>query len=128
MRYLLDTHVYLWLRGMPGKLPSAVLSLLSDQARQGMISLVTLWEIAIKTGVGKFNGAALLTGFERRETAVGFSIAGVTTAQAVASGLLPRHHRDPFDRLLIAQALDLSIPIVSNDRIFDIYGVQRIWG
>jgi len=94
---------------------------------QGLISLVTPWEIAIKTGAGKLNGAPLLINFEQRETAVGFSIAGVTIAQAIASGLLPRHHRDPFDRLLIAQALDLNIPIVSRDKTFDLYGVSRIW-
>ena len=128
MNYLLDTHTYLWLRGSPGRLPTGVLNLLSDTTQQGMISLVTPCEIAIKTGAGKLNGAALLVNFEQRETAVGFSIAGITTPQAIASGLLPRHHRDPFDRLLIAQALDLAVPIVSSDRTFDLYGVQRIWG
>jgi PIN domain nuclease of toxin-antitoxin system len=89
--------------------------------------MVTPCEIAIKTGSGKLNGAALLVDFEKRESAVGFSIANLTVAQAIRSGLLPRHHRDPFDRLLIAQALDLNIPILSSDGTFDLYGVQRIW-
>ena len=69
----------------------------------------------------------MLVDFDKRESAGGFSIASLTVAQAIRSGLLPRHHRDPFDRLLIAQALDLDIPILSSDRTFDIYGVQRIW-
>ena len=79
------------------------------------------------TSLCRQHGAALLVDFEKRESAVGFSIAHLTVAQAVRSGLLPRHHRDPFDRLLIAQALDLGIPILSSDRVFDLYGVQRIW-
>jgi len=127
MSYLLDTHAYLWLRDCPGRLPQKALNLLSDSTQRGLISLVTPCEIAIKTGAGKLNGVPLLTDFERRETAVGFLIADITIAQAISSGLLPRHHRDPFDRLLIAQALDLNIPILSNDSIFDSYGVQRIW-
>jgi len=127
MSYLFDTRTYIWLRDSPSRLPLKVLNLLSDTTQQGLISLVTPCEIAIKTGAGKLNGAPLLINFEQRETAVGFSIAGVTIAQAIASGLLPRHHRDPFDRLLIAQALDLNIPIISNDRTFDLYGVSRIW-
>lgn len=127
MSYLLDTHTYLWLRDSPRRLPSKILAMLADTAQQGLISLVTPCEIAIKTGAGKLNGTPLLVDFEKRETAVGFSIVGINVAQAIASGLLPRHHRDPFDRLLIAQALDLHIPIVSNDKTFDLYGVQRIW-
>jgi PIN domain nuclease of toxin-antitoxin system len=127
MRYLLDTHTYLWLRDSPQKLSQTVLKLISDTTQQGLISLVTPCEIAIKTGTGKLNGTRLLLDFEKRETAVGFSLAAITVTQAIASGLLPRHHRDPFDRLLIAQAFDLNVPILSNDSTFDAYGVHRIW-
>jgi PIN domain nuclease of toxin-antitoxin system len=127
MPYLLDTHTYLWLRHSPNRLPERVLKLLSDTSQQCLISLVTPCEIAIKTGAGKLNGAPLLNDFEKRETAVGFSIAGITIPQAIAAGLLPRHHRDPFDRLLIAQCIHLNIPILGNDSVFDAYGIQRIW-
>jgi PIN domain nuclease of toxin-antitoxin system len=127
MSYLFDTNAFLWLRGNPRRLPGKVSHLIADTTQQGLISMVTPCEIAIKTGSGKLDGAALLVDFEKRESAVGFSIADVTVAQAIRSGLLPRHHRDPFDRLLIAQALDLNIPILSSDRTFDLYGVQRIW-
>jgi PIN domain nuclease of toxin-antitoxin system len=127
MSYLFDTHTYLWLRGDPARLPGKVSQLIADITQQGLISIVTPCEIAIKTGAGKLRGAALLVNFEKREIAVGFSIANLTVAQAIRSGLLPRHHRNPFDRLLIAQALDLDIPILSNDSVLDLYGVQRIW-
>jgi len=127
MSYLLDTQTYLWLRGFPGRLPAKVLELVANAGEEGLISPVTSCEIAIKTGSGKLNASALLPDFEKREVALGFQIANLTVAQTIRSGLLPRHHRDPFDRLLIAQALDLKVPIVSRDRIFDLYGVPRIW-
>ncbi|WP_263355959.1 type II toxin-antitoxin system VapC family toxin [Acidicapsa ligni] len=127
MRYLLDTHTYLWFRAAPGLLPANVLDILTDTSHQGYISIVTPWEIAIKSGTGKLEATALLTNFEARETAAGFIFAPPTTTQAILSGLLPRHHRDPFDLLLIAQAIDLRLPIISSDIAFDLYEVQRIW-
>jgi|SRR5579859_1338575 len=127
MKYLLDTHTYFWARSSPRVLPHRVVDLLSDPSSDVTISIITPWELAIKTGKGQLNAAALLVDFERRELAAGFKIAGITATQAISSGLLPSHHRDPFDRLLVAQALDLHVPIVSVDRRLDLYGVQRIW-
>ena len=127
MKYLLDTHTYLWYRSSPRVLPSVILSLLTDMGQEMLISIVTPWELAIKTGIGKLNAAGLLVDFENRETAAGFVFAGITTTQAIRSGLLPLYHKDPFDRLLAAQALDLRIPLVSRDPVFDLYGVNSIW-
>jgi PIN domain nuclease of toxin-antitoxin system len=127
MKYLLDTHTYLWYRISPSALPAAMLGLLTNGSHEIVISIATPWELAIKTGIGKLKAAGLLMDFESRETAAGFVIAGITASQAIRSGLLPLHHRDPFDRLLAAQALDLQIPLVSRDRVFDQYGVRRIW-
>jgi PIN domain nuclease of toxin-antitoxin system len=127
MRYLLDTHTYLWYRSSPSVLPETVLGLLTDTSNEVMISVATPWEIAVKTGVGKLSAAELLMDFESRETAAGFAFTGITTSQAIRSGLLPLHHRDPFDRLLAAQALDLRVPLLSRDKIFDVYGVTRVW-
>jgi PIN domain nuclease of toxin-antitoxin system len=127
MTYLLDTHTYLWLRISLPMLSKSAIELLSDSSSEVLISPVTPWELAIKAGTGKLNPGALLTNFEQREIAAGFKIIEITTSQTISSGLLPRHHRDPFDRLLIAQALDLNIPIISNDKTFDLYGVSRIW-
>ena len=127
MKYLLDTHTYLWFRSSPKMLPAAVLNLLTNSSFEVLISIVSPWELAIKAGIGKLNVTALLVDLEARETAAGFSFASITTAQAIRSGLLPLHHRDPFDRLLAAQALDLRIPLLSGDKVFDSYGVTRIW-
>jgi PIN domain nuclease of toxin-antitoxin system len=127
MKYLFDTHTYLWYRSSPQVLPAAVLALVTDTAHEMLISVATPWELAIKTGIGKLDAASLLVDFESRETAAGFVIQRITTTQAIRSGLLPLHHKDPFDRLLAAQALELRIPIVSRDRVFDLYGVKRVW-
>ena len=127
MKYLLDTHTYLWYRSAPKMLPAPVLGILTNTSNEILISIATPWELAIKTGIGKLSAAALLVDFESRENAAGFIFAGITTSQAIRSGLLPLHHRDPFDRLLAAQALELRIPLVSRDPVFDLYGVKRIW-
>lgn len=127
MKYLLDTHAYLWYRSSPQALPSPILNLMTDTSHQILISIATPWELAIKTGIGKLSAAPLLIDFESRETAAGFLFAEISTTQAIRSGLMPLHHKDPFDRLLAAQALDLRIPLISRDPVFDLYGVTRIW-
>lgn len=127
MRYLLDTHAYLWYRSSPQRLFPALLDLLTDRSHEILISVAVPWELAIKTGSGKLDATQLLVDFEARETAAGFILAEVRAGQAIRSGLLPPHHRDPFDRLLVAQALDLRVPIISSDPVLDLYGVKRIW-
>jgi PIN domain nuclease of toxin-antitoxin system len=127
MMYLLDTHTYYWFRTSPSDIPASTMALLTDPSHEILISIATPWELAIKTGAGRLPASDLLVDFESRETAAGFTMVGITIAQVIRSGLLPRHHKDPFDRLLAAQALDLRIPIVSRDAILDAYGVRRIW-
>jgi PIN domain nuclease of toxin-antitoxin system len=83
--------------------------------------------MAIKVTSGKLKVADILDNFESVATRGRFTLLETTVQQAIRSGRLPLHHRDPFDRLLAAQALELRIPIVSQDKIFDRYGVQRIW-
>jgi PIN domain nuclease of toxin-antitoxin system len=127
MKFLLDAHAYLWYRSSPGKLPAKVLALITETSNEALISVVTPWELAIKSGIGKLDARPLLVDFERRETAAGFAIVGITTMIAIRSGLFPLHHRDPFDRLLAAQSLELDVPLLSNDRVFDLYGANRLW-
>jgi PIN domain nuclease of toxin-antitoxin system len=127
MTYLLDTHAFLWLIESPEVLPHPVLQVVQDPAAQILISIVVPWEIAIKSKTGKLNGAAILQDFEAKITRTQLTMLPSSVAQVIRAGSLPLHHRDPFDRLLIAQAFDLRIPILSNDSVFDFYGVSRIW-
>jgi PIN domain nuclease of toxin-antitoxin system len=127
MTYLLDTHTYWWFRTAPQEIPQAAMALVTDTANEVLISIATPWELAIKSGLGRLPAADLLANFELRESNAGFTIQGITVGHVIRSGLLPWHHKDPFDRLLAAQALDLDVAIISNDATFDEYGVKRIW-
>ncbi|MGB8259040.1 MAG: type II toxin-antitoxin system VapC family toxin [Terracidiphilus sp.] len=127
MRVLLDTHTLLWLLDGSLRLPPRALSVLRDPNTEPVISLVTPWELSIKCGVGKLDVADLLDGFETRLATAGYTVIETTVGQVIRSGLLPFFHRDPFDRLLAAQSIDLDIPLITGDPVFERYGVRRIW-
>jgi PIN domain nuclease of toxin-antitoxin system len=127
MTYLLDTHTFLWLLREPETLPDQVQRIARNRSETLALSLVTPWEMAIKVAIGKLDGAEILDHFERVVRLAGYSVLETTVRQVIDSGLLPLHHKDPFDRLLIAQAMDLRIPLLSADTDFDLYGVKRIW-
>lgn len=127
MTYLLDTHTFLWLLREPETLPDRVLRIASDRSETLALSLVTPWEIAIKVGAGRLDAAEILDDFERVVTLAGYTLVETTVRQVIRSGRLPLHHKDPFDRLLVAQALDLRIPLLSADTDLDLYGVRRVW-
>jgi len=100
---------------------------IDDRASTLFVSIATPWELAIKTNSGRLDVRELLTAFDRSLSFAGYQLLETTVTQVVRAGLLPLHHRDPFDRLLAAQALELDLPLLSSDRIFDLYGVTRIW-
>lgn len=127
MRYLLDTHALLWWLSTPELLPPSLRDLLDDRSNELLLSIVTPWELAIKTNAGKLDAGQILRDIESGQLKGDVEILLAQVSQVIRAGMLPLHHRDPFDRLLTAQALELAIPIVSRDRIFDRYGVQRIW-
>ena len=127
MTYLLDTHTLLWVLNTPEALPPRVMRIVLDSAATLLVSIATPWEMAIKVNCGKLDAADILENFEAAMTRGRITVLETAVRQAILSGRLPLHHRDPFDRLLAAQALDLRIPILSRDRVFDLYGVQRIW-
>ena len=111
MRFLVDTHAFLWAVLSPEKLTDRVRSVFTDREAELLLSIATPWEMAIKN----------------RVTASGYRMLETSIKHTIRSGYLPRYHKDPFDRLLIAQALDLNVPILSGDDIFDLYGVRRVW-
>ena len=92
------------------------------------MSIATCWEIAIKVGLKKLDLGESATTFLPRELSTNkFELLGIELAHATFTESLPPHHRDPFDRLLIAQSLLESMPVVSADPLFDRYGVSRLW-
>lgn len=126
-KVLLDTHVLLWWFQASPKLSSKALAVFRDPETTVLVSAVCAWEIAIKHGAGKLDAADLVTNFEPRLASDGFAELPITVTHAIRAGLLKESHKDPFDRMLIAQAQCEDIPVVTTDRRFEDYEVQRIW-
>jgi PIN domain nuclease of toxin-antitoxin system len=112
---LLDTHVLLWAAGQPDKLSERARSLLNDPANTLMFSAVSLWEIAIKQGLGRNDFRVDVHLLRRGLLDNGYSELAVTSAHAVAVDLLPSLHKDPFDRMLVAQTLVEGVTLVTAD-------------
>ncbi|QEP42496.1 type II toxin-antitoxin system VapC family toxin [Ectothiorhodospiraceae bacterium BW-2] len=128
MRVLLDTHAFLWFLLDDPKLSATAQSIISDARTMVYISPAIYWEIAIKISLGKYALPESYALFMERELAHNdFHILPILPKHTTALIDLPFHHRDPFDRLLIAQSLAEAIPLVSCDGAFDSYGVTRIW-
>lgn len=128
MRLLLDTHALIWAVDQPDRLGSRARSALEDAANELLISAATIWEIAIKTGLGKLTlSVPYREGMDRAIADLGSTILPITVEYADAQARLPGHHRDPLDRMLVAQAIAERIPLVANEDMFDQYGVSRLW-
>ena len=121
MILLLDAHAIVWWLGDDPKLAKPARSAISDPANAAIVSAASVWELGIKSELGKLEVQADLV--EAIEQA-GFSGIPVTAADAWAAAMLPAHHRDPFDRMLIAQASRLGAVIVSRDQAFRAYEVE----
>ena len=128
MRALLDTHALLWWLADDSVLTRAARKIIADTKNTLVVSAASAWEIATKVRLGKLPTAASLTadftGCLDRER---FQLLSISVEHALRAGLLPGSHRDPFDRMLIAQAQAENLPIVSKEAIFDAYGLRRIW-
>jgi PIN domain nuclease of toxin-antitoxin system len=128
VRLILDTHTLLWSADDPSKLGASAVIALNDPANDLVISAATIWEMSIKVGQGKLSlSMPFRTWMERAITVLDLDILPITIGYADRQASLPPHHKDPFDRLIIAQSLESSIPVVSVDAAFDSYGVTRIW-
>jgi PIN domain nuclease of toxin-antitoxin system len=124
VRLLVDTNALLWWRDESPRLPNRVSDQIRDPDNDIVISIISFWEIAFKRALGKLR---FLEDFEEVMADEEFDLLTVTYAHLRLFGSLPQHHRDPFDRLLIAQALAERIPIVTADRAFALYGVGIVW-
>lgn len=128
MTFLLDTHAFLWFCQNDSSLSAVAKAIIEDPVNRKLVSLASCWEIAIKAGLGKLNlGELSETYIPNAIARTGFELLPISLAHATAVETLPLHHRDPFDRLLIAQSILDAMPIVSVDLVFDTYGVIRIW-
>ncbi|MBN9089871.1 MAG: type II toxin-antitoxin system VapC family toxin [Reyranella sp.] len=120
MRLLIDSHTFLWILGRPEALSNTARQALGDRDNERVVSVASLWEIGIKVSTGKLIAPMEL------DAAVPFAAATVlpiSTAHIKRVQALPFHHRDPFDRMMIAQAIEEGLTIVTRDRIFAAYGM-----
>lgn len=124
MRLLLDTHALLWWRDASPRLSGKAADAIGDGANEIIVSSATLWEIVIKRSLGKLRFPDDLEEVIREEE---FGLLQITFPHLQALDGLPRLHRDPFDRLVIAQALAEGIPIITGDDVFRPYGVGILW-
>lgn len=128
MRLLLDTHAFLWWLAGNEQLTPSARHAIGDGANEKLISAASAWEIATKHRLGKLPDAGeLANDIAAGISGEGFEELPISVEDAVRAGALPGPHRDPFDRLLIAQALSHNLVLVSIEAPFDWYGVRRLW-
>lgn len=127
MKYLLDTQTLLSWFTRPEALPPTLLNLLEDRANELLLSVAVPWELAAKTNAGMLDAHKILDELESGRLKLELQILNAELSHVVRAGMLQFHHRDPFQRLLAAQSLELRIPILSRNPVFDLYGVKRIW-
>ncbi|MCT7979902.1 type II toxin-antitoxin system VapC family toxin [Laspinema olomoucense] len=127
MRLLLDTHTFIWFVMGDPRIPPDLQDIIADENNQKLLSKASVWEVAIKQRIGKLNFARPFRDvIEQQLAANGIDLLDISLAHIEVVASLPRHHRDPFDRLIIAQGIVENIPIISADTIFDAYPIQRI--
>ena len=128
MHLLLDTHAFLWWIAGNARLPVIARRAIGDESNEKLISAASAWEIATKHRLGKLPGAdEVAVDIAGAIAGEGFEELPITVDDAARAGSLPGPHRDPFDRLLIAQALIRNLVLISIDGHFDRYGVRRLW-
>jgi len=128
MNLLLDTHVLIWSTGNPERLSENVRKLLLDTNNSWVVSIASVWEIQIKYQLGKLNLSLPLPSLiETQQRVNKLRILPIELTHIYALDGLPNHHRDHFDRIVIAQAIVENIPLLSIKTVFDTYPVQKIW-
>ncbi|BAY26238.1 hypothetical protein NIES2100_60520 [Calothrix sp. NIES-2100] len=125
-RLLLDTHALIWFVSNDANLPVSTKEKI-ESAETVFFSIVSLWEMAIKLNIGKLPLQGLFEEIEPQLIAAGITILPITFTDTVQFRYLPLHHRDPFDRILVAQAMNYRLILISRDPAFDAYSIQRVW-
>ena len=128
MSILLDTHAFLWWVTADPRLSAAAKAAIDDPSRRRCVSSVTAFEIANKFRIGKLEMAGeIIESFDAVLGDAGFEKLAVASSHAILAGLIPSGHKDPFDRILAAQAKLENLAMLSIDPAFDTFGVQRLW-
>jgi len=127
MRYLIDTQILIWSLGDIQKLSPSAISILRREENDIFISVASLWEIAIKISVEKIKLPVPFEDFIEETLSNNFEILGIELVHLLTLTSLPFYHRDPFDRVIISQAISEKIAIVSSDEKFSFYNVEKIW-
>jgi PIN domain nuclease of toxin-antitoxin system len=128
MRILVDTHALIWWLAGDEQLSADAREAIADESNDVFVSAASAWEVTTKHRLGKLPGAGpLAVDFAREVRAQGFAPLPLTLEHGQVAGALSGDHRDPFDRMLVAQAREEKMALVSNESVFDEYGVARIW-
>lgn len=128
MKLLLDTHAFLWFIEGNSTLSELARNLIEEQANQRFLSVASLWEIAIKSSIGKLELKMTLTELVKREVyGNAIELLEIQPEHLDELTKLPFHHRDPFDRLILAQSLTENIPVVTKDDEFKSYSTTLLW-
>lgn len=128
MTALLDTHAIVWAGQSQQRLGSEARAVFSDPSAVLLVSAASAWEIATKVRLGKLpEAAALEINFVKLIATAGFKLVSISAEHALRAGRMPGEHRDPWDRMIAAQALAMDIPVISGDAKLDGFGVRRIW-
>ena len=126
---MLDTHALIWWLTDDERLPRATYREIADGKNEKLVSAASVWEIAIRHRAGKLEEVSnLILDISGALEEQGFGELPITVDDGVRAGMFPLQHRDPFDKMLIAQAISRNLALVSGEGLFDRYGVQRLWG
>jgi PIN domain nuclease of toxin-antitoxin system len=123
VRLLLDSHAFLWAASAPGELAPATRAAIQSSENDVFVSVASAWELAIKGSMGRLRMPPDLEAVLDRR---GYQRLAISFAHAKVAGALPRHHGDPFDRMLIAQAQSEGLTLVTRDRVFSAYGIPLL--
>ncbi len=126
-RYLVDTHTLIWSFENNKKLPQTTKNIIDDTNNDIFVSIASLWEMAIKISIGKLDLSVSLTQLTKDVALKNIQILPVNSSHVLKVENLPFHHKDPFDRIIIAQSLTENITLISVDGVFDSYGIKRLF-
>jgi PIN domain nuclease of toxin-antitoxin system len=127
VKLLLDTHALIWFQAGDRRLSKAARQAIEADDAELLISAATVWEMAIKASLGRLQLSGPVDAYVAEKVGQGYRMLAISWTHAARVEALPWHHRDPFDRLLVAQALTERCPVITRERAFRKYGVEVVW-